>query len=77
MQRGDHLSPVADRRGHPLDGTRTHVADGEDARQIGLERTWTLRPVLTKPLSSSATPEPASQSVFGSAPMNRNRWWIE
>jgi len=31
--------PVADRRGHPLDRTRTHVADGEDARQIGLERT--------------------------------------
>jgi transcription elongation GreA/GreB family factor len=31
-------------------------------------------PVTTKPLLSSATPEPLSQSVFGSAPINRNRW---
>src|ERR1700730_2966669 len=31
-------------------------------------------PVKTKPLRSSATPEPLSQSVLRPAPMNRNRW---
>jgi hypothetical protein len=32
-----------------------------------------LFPVQTKPLSSSAMPEPVSQAVLGSAPMNENR----
>jgi hypothetical protein len=34
----------------------------------------TSAPVSTNPLGSSATPDPESQSVFGSAPMKRNRW---
>src|SRR5580765_1532240 len=35
-----------------------------------------LCPVVTKPLSSSATSQSASQAVLGSAPRNRNTWWI-
>jgi hypothetical protein len=38
MQGGDHLSPVADRRCHPLDRTRTHVTDRKDARHAGFGR---------------------------------------
>src|SRR5205085_9639580 len=36
----------------------------------GLRR---LAPVRTKPLSSSITPEPDNQVVFGSAPINQNK----
>ena len=56
-----------------------HVADREHAAAAGLQRSPVAAgvcPVSTKPLASSATPDPASQSVFGSAPMNRNRWRI-
>src|SRR6516165_10496257 len=38
---------------------------------------WMSVPVRTKPLSSSITPDPDSQSVFGSAPMNKKRWRID
>src|SRR6516165_8686137 len=38
---------------------------------------WMSVPARTKPLSSSITPDPDSQSVFGSAPMNKKRWRID
>ena len=81
----------ADGRGDALDAARAHVADGEDAVAAGLEAgtagaraaSWraasssrvTSVPVLTKPLSSSAT-QPSSQPVLGSAPVMRKTWRI-
>jgi hypothetical protein len=35
-----------------------------------------FEPVFTKPLSSSFTPDRDNHAVFGSAPMNKNRWRI-
>src|SRR6516162_634890 len=37
---------------------------------------WMSVPARTKPLSSSMTPDRDSQSVLGSAPMNKKRWRI-
>src|SRR5262249_31331060 len=39
----------------------------------GLRVSLQSPPVSTKPFASNATPDPDNQSVFGSAPMNKNR----
>ena len=79
MQSGDHLGAVADRRGDPLDRAGADVADGEDAAPAGFERQSAVagarRRCRTKPRSSTLDAATRrSQSVLGSAPMNRNRW---
>src|SRR5947199_1405817 len=43
----------------------------------GRRPTATSAPARMNRFSSSATPEPDSQSVFGSAPMKRKRWRID
>ena len=80
MQRRDDLRALADRRGDPLDRARRGRRRSRRRRgrlvSSGRRSSPASAPVSTKPLASSATPDPASQSVFGSAPMNRNRWRI-
>ena len=79
VQRRDHLRAFADRGGDALDRAGADVADGEDAAAVGLQRVASApisAPVRTKPLASSVTSDCASQSVLGSAPMNRKRWRI-
>ena len=75
MKRRDDLGALADGSGNALDRTGAHVADRENAARLVSKacRPWPISlPVRTKPLASSATSHCASQSVFGSAPMNRN-----
>ena len=80
MQRRHHLRALADRRGDPLDRTRRGRRRWRTRPAGWFPASWrsppASAPVSTKPLASSATPDPASQSVFGSAPMKRNRWRI-
>ena len=79
VERGHHLRALADRGGHPLDRAGADVADGEDARQAGLQRRAVGRlgaGAARSPWRPAPRREPASQSVLGSAPMNRNRWRI-
>jgi len=80
MQRRHDLGAFADRRRNALDRTRTHVADREDALAAGFQLTAIAARLGTpqhEPLASNATPDPDSQFVFGSAPMNRKRWRID
>ena len=69
MQR--HLRTLANSRRNPLHGFRADISDGEDSSPVGFQRMAIV--ASTNPSASSATPEPASQSVFGSAPMNKNK----
>jgi hypothetical protein len=56
--------------------SRAHAADCEYAGQTGFERPENVGAGAHKPLSSSITPEPDNQVVFGSAPINKNKWRI-
>ena len=71
----------ADRAADALDRARAHVADREHAAHARFERRGAVAParaarraVNTKPCASSATSQPSSQAVSGSAPTNRNTW---
>jgi len=69
-----HLRALADSRGDTLDRIRPDILDGEDTRRlVSSGRRPSSPPVNTNPFASSATPDPDSHVVFGSAPMKRNR----
>ena len=79
VQRRDHLRAFADGGGDALHRPARTSPIAKTPCAAGLERPASApssAPVRTKPFASSATSDGDSQSVFGSAPMNRNRWRI-
>jgi hypothetical protein len=81
-----HDQSLAHGRGHALDRSRAYVVHREDARPARLQHmglapdprreVGAVRPgreaTCTKPDASSATPQPPSQPVFGTAPSIKN-----
>ena len=76
MQRRYDLRALSNGRSDALDRTRAYVANGKNAAPAGLQRVAALAAVPAgqdEAFASSAMPDPESQSVFGSAPMNKKR----
>jgi hypothetical protein len=76
VQRGDHLCPSPTAAAtHLTDPERTSPIANTPGKLVssGLRG---LASVRTKPLSSSATSDRDNHAVFGSAPINKDRWRI-
>ena len=79
MQRRNDLCALANSRRNPLDGFRADISNGEDAPPVGFQRMALVAGIFAgqhEPLSIECDARAASQSVFGSAPMNKNKWRI-